>query len=171
MEKTKLKMPTWKELQLNIKALLIKNDPKTFEEWKTLFQKEFLFKLKKWMINNNIDFQLIPKYYNVLFYWSFINHRREEELIKLLTKNSFRASRTKLKTDAILKIDLFLEKDNIKYAVQLKNQINNLTSSEKRKIIEFCKKQNLIPVLIIKQQNKYKCFNLSNNSEIGLINN
>ncbi len=169
MDKKKLKLPTWKELKFNIKKTLIELNPKTFNEWKEKYQFQFLFNLKCWLSKSNIDYLLIPEYYNVLFYWSFINYRREEEIINILKTKGFKVKRSNLKQDAILKIDLFASSIDKNYIIQIKNQVSNFSELEKDKLIEYSKKHNTIPLLITKTNYKYSCTNLLTNKKLNIL--
>ncbi|AAC33781.1 ExiS [Mycoplasma phage MAV1] len=164
-----MKLPTWKELKLNIKAALVKLKPTTFQTWKEHCQTQFLKKLKVWMSKNEIDFKLIAKYYEILFYWSFINFRREEELIKTLTTNGYEVKRSNIKQDGIFKIDLIVFNNSNKYHVQIKNQISNLKTEEELKFKSFSNKINFIPLLAFKNKNQWKFISLISQGEIKLF--
>ncbi|WP_406617378.1 excisionase [Mycoplasmopsis adleri] len=155
---------------MNIKDLLYKNNPKSFNEWKSMFSKKFLSHLKTWMNKENISYKLIPNNYEVLFYWSFINFRREQQLIKLLSDN-FKVIVSDLKLDSIFKVDLIAINisTNLKYYLQLKNQPKNLDNKESKTLIKFANDHNAIPVLVFKKQNKFTFINLKTSKEIFLI--
>ena len=160
-----LKLPTFKELKMNIKYLLIKLNPKTFEIWKQKYQMLFLKNLKQWLKINNIDFKYISDYYQILFYWSFINYHRELNLIKMLEDKNYNVSRSNIKLDAIFKVDLIAIKDNIKLYIQLKNQKDNLSIDEELKLRYISDTQKYIPIFCYKSKNEYKFINLFTNDE------
>lgn len=117
---------------------------------------------------NNVSFSLIPKYYEILFYWSFINFKREQRLIKLLEAKQFKAKRTNLTFDGIFKVDLIATSEEIKYFIQLKNQRQNINDEELLQLKHIAQLQNAIPVLAYMQNKKFKFINLFTNELIEI---
>ncbi|MDD7907987.1 excisionase [Metamycoplasma hyosynoviae] len=165
----KIKIPTYKKLKINLKYYLINSNPKTFNEWKAKYENLFLKYLKSWMYKENIDFKLIPKYYEIMFYWGFINYKRETKLINLLLKNKYEVKRSNLKLDAIFKVDLIAIKDKTKYFIQLKNTKSNLSEDERMTLIHYSNLKQAIPILVYVKQKDFIFLNLTNNSEIKLL--
>ncbi|WP_245598351.1 hypothetical protein [Mycoplasmopsis lipofaciens] len=122
------------------------------------------------MKRNNKSFDLIPEYYNVLFYWSFINFQREKLLIEELNKNNYSVNRSSMKEDGIHKIDLIACKNNIKYFIQLKNRKSNLKETERKILIHYSISKNAIPILATKTLKDFNFINLLKNEEIKLFN-
>ncbi|WP_286241645.1 excisionase [Metamycoplasma equirhinis] len=121
------------------------------------------------MYKNDINFKLIPKYYEILFYWSFINFQREEQIINSLKERNFNVKRSNIKLDAIFKVDLIVAKDGFRYFLQIKNQAINLTEEEHKQLINFSNKRNYTPILVYKSKNNYIFINLLSNKEIFLV--
>lgn len=117
---------------------------------------------------NNISFSLIPEYYEILFYWSFINFKREQKLIMLLETKQFEVKRTNLIFDGIFKVDLIAASCKTKYFIQLKNQKQNLNDKELLQLKHIAQLKNAIPVLAYMQNKKFKFLNLFTDKLIEL---
>lgn len=147
------KLPTWKDLGINIKEILWNNDFKTFEEFKNAYSNAFCAKLGHYLTKNNKhtkdNFSLA---YNVIFYYGYINQKREQELLTLLTKNKYKVNSTFMIMDAVIGVDLMAEKDNKTYVIQVKSN-NNF--SNLKYIKTFANSRNYEIVLAYKKQNQW----------------
>ena len=117
---------------------------------------------------NNISFSLIPEYYEILFYWSFINFKKEQKLINLLETKQFKVKRTNLIFDGIFKVDLIATSNKTKYFIQLKNQKQNLNDKELLQLKHIAQLQNAIPMFAYMQNKKFKFLNLFTDKLIEL---
>lgn len=147
------KLPTWKDLGINIKEILWKNDFNTFEEFKNAYSNAFCAKLGHYLSKNNkhtkYNFSLA---YNVIFYYGYINQRREQELLTLLTKNEYKVNSTFMIIDAVIGVDLIATKFNKTYVIQVKS--NNNFSNLKH-IKAFANSRNYEIILAYKKQNQW----------------
>ncbi|WP_145960849.1 excisionase [Metamycoplasma alkalescens] len=121
------------------------------------------------MKKENISLKFIKNYYEVLFYWSFVNFKRELQLKNLLELNNFTVKFSNLKLDSIFKVDLIVKKNNIRYFLQLKNKFENLNQEEKQILMHFSNSRNSIPILVIRKGNKYIFWNLIIQEEVKFL--
>ena len=147
------KLPTWKDLGMNIKEILWKNDFKTFEEFKNAYSNDFCAKLGHYLSQHNKhskdNFSLA---YNVIFYYGYINQKREQELLTLLTKNEYKVNSTFMIMDAVIGVDLIAKKDNKTYVIQVKSN-NNFSNLKHIKTFANSRKYEI--VLAYKQQKQW----------------
>lgn len=156
----KLKLPTSSELGMDLKKILINNNPKNFNEWKNIASKDFSKVLSSYLHRNKMfTKEIYFKMYQIIFYWGFINYQHEKSLIDYLIKyKNFKVVEiTKKSLDRFHHIDVIGETfEGKKYCFQVKNQQSNLSFKEREKIKDFATKNNLIPALAYKKNKAWK---------------
>ena len=124
-----LKLPTYKDLGINIKKILWENNYQSLEEFKHAYNGVFCAKLGHYLhkMNKHTSDNFLYAY-NVIFYYGYINQKREQNLLNLLTDKGFNVKPSFLILDAIVGIDLIASKDNITYVIQVKpnDKFNNI---------------------------------------------
>ncbi|MGY6172324.1 hypothetical protein ACW95P_03205 [Candidatus Mycoplasma pogonae] len=156
----KLKIPTNNDLNINIKKLLWDNKPKNFEEWKLIAEKSFVIKLKIYLKKTN-QLSFFSNIYQIIFYYGFINFRKELMLKNLLEEKGYIVKVSSIDVDAVWQVDLIAKKDNKTFYIQLKSNLN-LSDSDIKRLKTFAINQNAIPILSIKYKNHFEHKNLLN---------
>lgn len=152
----KMKLPNYKELGINIKQILWNNDFKTYEEFKNAYSSMFSSHLGHYLHKNNKHTkENFSCAYNVIFYYGYINQKREKELLNILTINGFSVKPSYLILDAIIGIDLIASKNSKTYVIQVKP--NNNFSNIKH-IKTYAAKRNYEIIFAYKQQNNWIFF-------------
>ncbi|AAT65055.1 ExiS [Mycoplasma phage phiMFV1] len=150
-----MKMPNYKDLNFNIKRELNKLKPKSFEEWKEAKSKVFCLALGKYLTKiNSHQPDIFKNYYQVLFYHSFINYKREEELLSILKAKGYQAKRTNLKMDGIYKIDIVATKGNEKIYIQVK--LNKPKALELKNLHSFLRSKAFQGLIAWKESTEWK---------------
>lgn len=148
-----MKIPNWKELKINIKEILWNNDFKTFEDFKNAYSGAFCAKLGHYLnkvgqhTKNNFSF-----IYNVVFYYGYINQKREKDLLNLLAKNDYSVKVSSMLMDAVIGVDLIAAKNNKTYVIQVKP--NNKFTNFKH-IKTYANNKNYEVVFAYKNQQKW----------------
>ncbi|MDC8919271.1 hypothetical protein PT306_02660 [Metamycoplasma hyosynoviae] len=161
-----LKLPTYKDLGINIKEILWKNDFETFQDFKNAYSAPFCAILGHYLHKNNKhtaeNFSLA---YNVIFYYGYINQKREKELLNILSEKGFAVKPSFLMLDAIIGIDLIASFNDKTYVIQVKpnNKFNNL-----KHIKTYATKRNYYVIFAYKKQNKWFFYD-KNMKEITFI--
>ena len=162
-----MRIPTFKDLNFNVKKILWSEKPKTFSEFKTLHSASFAKALGAYLARtNHHNKEYFSKLYQIIFYYGFINFKRELELMNLLTKYDFEVNSSTLVTDAVLGIDLIANKDNIKYLIQVKTKDTNIDLKLLPKMVNNV---SIVGVLAIKTNNKWTFKNVLNCEQIDLL--
>ncbi|WP_444704918.1 hypothetical protein ACT1UH_02915 [Mycoplasma sp. 332] len=146
-------LPTYKDLKINIKDILWKNNFKNFEEFQKAYSAIFCAKLGFFLNSvgkHNKDFFSLC--YNIIFYYGFINYKREKELMDILSKNDFNVWPTYMIMDAVIGVDLIASKNNKTYVIQVKP--NNIFENAKF-IQKFADKRNYLVVFAYKRKEKW----------------
>ncbi len=164
----KIQLPTFKELHINLKKLLWEHKPKTFEEWKNLASSLFCAKLGAYLKNNSANTKdNFHKIYQIMFYYGFINFRRELELRDLLLKNDYSVEVANMYQDAILGIDLFAYKNNNLFLLQVKAKDSE--EYDFKRINEIALTKAATPVLAYKFENQWYFKTTNGDSVINLL--
>ncbi|MBZ4204453.1 hypothetical protein LAD68_02615 [Mycoplasma sp. 229/8] len=163
-----LKLPTFKDLKMNIKALLWKYKPDTFKDFQNKYQRQFCKSLGAYLIRNKLHTSdNFNEIYQIIFYYGFINYKREQELYDFLTSKGFTVKVSNIKNDAIHGIDLIAVKNDIKMYIQVKPN-NDL--KESKNIIKLSRINGFLPVLCYKNSNKkWIFFNIFMKTEMLLF--
>ncbi|WP_051590873.1 PDDEXK-like family protein [Mycoplasmopsis felifaucium] len=142
-----MKIPTYLELGVNIKALFKKNNIRTWEEAKTHYSRYFCIKLKSYLtkINKN-NTETFKALYRVIFYYGFIAYLQEYKTAEYLESKGWTVYFPSLKNDAINKIDLIAYKNGKRLYIQVKSNykqieelkaVNNFYSKESNSFFIF----------------------------------
>lgn len=122
----KIKLPTFKDLNLNLKEILWKNNFKTFEAFKNAYISRFCARLREFLKENDI---LTPENfktcYTIIFYYGYVNYQKEKNLKEFLEQRGFKIQVTTLKYDAIYGIDLIATKNENINLIQVKSKLHN----------------------------------------------
>ncbi|MGY6172661.1 hypothetical protein ACW95P_04925 [Candidatus Mycoplasma pogonae] len=159
-----MKLPTRSELGIDIKKLLWDNEPKSFSEWKAIAERTFVIKLKIYLKKTN-QLSFFSSIYQIIFYYGFINFRKELMLKKFLESKNYKVYVSSVDFDAIWQVDLIVKKDNQKFYIQLKSNLD-LNNSDISKLKSFAIKQNAIPIISIKYGKEFQHTNLLNFSKV-----
>ncbi|ADN69405.1 hypothetical protein [Mycoplasmopsis fermentans] len=81
-----LKVPTYKDLNINIKKILWTKNYKSFTEFQKAYSGVFCAKLGHYLSKHKANTKTnFLNMYQIIFYQGFINYNREKELLDLLT--------------------------------------------------------------------------------------
>lgn len=147
-----LKVPTYKDLNINIKKILWTKNYKSFTEFQKAYSGVFCAKLGHYLSKHKANTKTnFLNLYQIIFYQGFINYNREKELLDLLTYKDYIVKVSGILIDAIIGVDLIATRDNITYLIQVKpsNHFINL-----KHIKAYGNNHNYKIVLAFKQSNK-----------------
>lgn len=162
-----MRIPSFKDLNFNVKKILWSERPKTFHEFKILHSASFAKALGAYLARMNYrNKEHFSKLYQIIFYYGFINFRRELELMNLLIEYNFEVKSPALVADAVFGIDLIANKNNIKYLIQVKTKDTNINLKLLPKMVNNV---SVIGVLAVKANNKWIFKNVSNCEQIDLL--
>lgn len=169
-----IKLPTYKELGFNIKEVLRIEQPNTFKDLLNKWGETMSFSLNRWCELNNCKDKR-DKIWNIIFYHSFLNFKREQRVKNLLKNYGFlEIEDTNLWEDGIMKIDLKAKNATGKTLFfQIKPRYNKAYFTLYNRLKNFCIKKDAIPVLVVEftndQNKKYFVFyNLFTNEKTSL---
>ncbi len=143
-----------KNIGIDVITLIWDAKPRTFNDWVFILKKnDFYSKLGKlansYAKQNLLDGDALFKEYSDLFgYKTFSGYKRELRTILWAKTKGYTVTKSTKYEDINLHIDLFAIKNGKNYAVQVKST----TKGDEQEIYEFtqfCKKLNLIPVVVI----------------------
>ncbi|MDD1378808.1 hypothetical protein PT306_00785 [Metamycoplasma hyosynoviae] len=148
-----MKLPTYKDLGINIKKILWTNNFNSFEEFKNAYKDLFCIKLGHYLtLNHKHTKENFLAAYNVIFYYGYINYKRENNLLFFLEEKGFTVKPTYLVLDAVIGVDLIATKNNVNYAIQVKpnNKFSNL-----KQIVKYAKSRGFKVILAYKIASKW----------------
>ncbi|QKX37559.1 hypothetical protein HU155_00340 [Metamycoplasma hominis] len=149
----KIKLPNWKDLGLNIKQILWDHNYKTFEEFKNAHSARFCALLGNYLNKKGIHTKENFLFaYNVIFYYGYINQKREQDLLNILVNNNYLVSPTYMILDAVVGIDLIAVSDKGSYVIQVKPN-NNFVN--KKHIETYANNHGYIVVFAYKKGSKW----------------
>lgn len=165
-----IKLPTYKQLGINVKKLLWELQPETFQAWKSSASSLFCAKLGGYLSSMNANTkENFAQIYQIIFYHGFINFRRELELKKLLEIKGYKVDVSNMLQDSIFGIDLYCYKNNILlFLIQVK--LNNNYVDNLKRIKELSAVRNARPILAFKRANIWVFRALDNGKELELFN-
>ncbi|WP_412031258.1 ethanolamine utilization protein [Metamycoplasma buccale] len=159
-----MKLPTWKDLKFNVKNILWNEMPQTFKEFKERHSRAFSKALGTYLTKiNQHNKDMFLKIYQIIFYYGFINFRKELELFNFLIKNGYDVQISNLLNDAIYGIDLIAIKNGVEYLIQVKSNFNNYDLKTMPNLVNNCSK---IGVLAVKIGNHWLFKNMLNLEQI-----
>lgn len=150
-----LKLPTFKELGFNIKEVLKIEQPKTFKDLLNKWGETMSFSLNRWCEYNKCTDKR-DKIWNIIFYHSFINYKREQRVKNLLMYYGFNSIEdANIWEDGIMKIDIKAKNGIGKQLFfQVKPRYNKAYFTLYNKLKNFCIKNDAIPVLVVEFTNE-----------------
>lgn len=147
--------------------ILWQTNPKNFKEWKQNFGTEFVIKLKNYLLKTNqFSAENFKNFYQILFYYSFINFKKEQELKRILEAKGFKIDVSNVLFDSVFLVDLIGNFQDKKYYFQVKQNIKSFNTNDQNKFKNLSINHQCIPVLAVKKQRFWHLINLLNMKEI-----
>ncbi|MBN0919688.1 hypothetical protein [[Mycoplasma] gypis] len=163
-----MKLPTFKDLNFNVKKELWKQNPQTFKEWKERNGKRFSSCLWRFLYKTEqANSKTFIEMYKIIFYFGFYNYKKEKELFEHLKQRGFSVFLPTIKQDAIFGIDIIAVKNGIKYYIQVKplKQIDNFKETKMLKLAG----KGFVLLLAYKEQNWWKFINILSQQPFGVL--
>ncbi|MFV8476170.1 hypothetical protein [Mycoplasma sp. VS403A] len=161
----KLKLPNFGELGMDLKRILWKNKPETYQEFYNSIAKEFNQNMIIFLKKHNLPATMLQEYQQVLLYMNFVNFRKEKQLMEVLNKQKWAVRETGSFIDMKYKIDLEgYNSQNQKVYIQVKPKEIDLSDNDLKTLVSKANKDNAIAYIAFKKSNIWQLHILNKKS-------
>ncbi|WLP85247.1 hypothetical protein [Mycoplasma seminis] len=153
----KLKLPNFGELGIDIKECLWNVNPDTYHEFYIKIQSTFRMYLYEFMKKRQIPTELEKDYEQILLYMSFVNYKKEKQLMDTLNKHGHNLKPSNTFEDMKYKIDLKgTNKHGDKIYIQVKPKFEDMSANDATTLYNKAVIDNATPYIACKKNNIWK---------------